>query len=71
MLSIVVIEEMQREEERRKERERPSLRVPVEEYDLPPQPSEPEAVGKEEHGGRVVVLDMSQDDVEQFRIASW
>jgi len=71
VLSIEIIEHLRREEEqRREELERPSLRIPVEQ---PPErmPAEPEQAAENFPVGTVITLDVSQDDVSAFTVATW
>ncbi|MBI5497526.1 MAG: hypothetical protein HY904_21120 [Deltaproteobacteria bacterium] len=71
MLSVEVIDALRREEEqRREEAERSIVRVPVDRPEEQERPRE-EAAASEQPSRGVLVLDMSRDDTEEFRIASW
>lgn len=69
MLSVEVIEHLRREEERRREQQAPVLRVPVDEPRDRPMPEE--SAQAEEAQSTIVIVDVSRDDGEQFRIATW
>ena len=73
MLTPEMIERLKDEEEkRRREEERPSLRIPVDEMPRAPEMGpEVERTAATPPGSTVVVLDMSQDDVEEFRVVTW
>lgn len=72
MLSVEIIDQIRKEEERlRREQDAPVLRVPLDDPGLVPLPDgEPEESDRPT-GGKVVVLDLSQDDVDEFRVAHW
>lgn len=69
MLSVEVIEHLRKQEERRREQEAPVLRVPVDEPRDFPMPEE--TAKPAEPVSRVLVVEFSKDDGEEFRIATW
>ena len=68
MLSVEIIEQLRKEEEnRRRQEEAPALPLP----DQALLPEEEGRVREEAARGVVIELSLSQDDVAEYRVASW
>ncbi len=69
MLSPDIVDRIQREEERRR---RESDRVPLEQpLDRVPEEASPPAEEQAAPGSHVVVINVSQNDVDEFTVLSW
>ncbi|MEW5849696.1 MAG: hypothetical protein AB2A00_12840 [Myxococcota bacterium] len=69
MVSVEIMDKILREERKRREKEPPALRLPLE--PLQPPPNAEERAQPREPSSSVIVIDFSQDDSESFRVVSW